>query len=210
MAIFIAIFVIILIMMWRIYAIYSLRQKVISLNDKNIRTLIFLGSGGHTGEMMKIVSKLNFEKHSPRFYVIAATDSLSSKKVEQVEPSTGNLRNYHIHHIPRSREVGQSWISTIYSTLYSLLFSFSCIYKTKPDLILCNGPGSCVPICIASFIFKLFGLASTRLIFIESICRVKSLSLSGKILYYFCDDIFVQWSHLVKKYPNAKYLGRLI
>ncbi|MCL4133577.1 UNVERIFIED_CONTAM: hypothetical protein GTU68_000001 [Idotea baltica] len=198
-------------LIWRLCNVLSRikNNEVTIIKGKSIRTLIFLGSGGHTGEMLKVVQEFDLQKYSPRFYVVALTDTMSSKKVLSFEDSTQN-NNFCINFIPRSREVGQSWVSSFFSTLHSLIKSVSLVFKTKPDLILCNGPGSCVPVCIASFVFKVLGLANARMIFIESICRIKSLSLSGKILYYICDDIFVQWEHLCRMYPRAKYLGRVV
>lgn len=47
-------------------------------------------------------------------------------------------------------------------------------------------------------------------IYIESICRVETLSLSAKILYYFADQILVQWKQLEIKYPRTLYIGKLV
>lgn len=83
--------------------------------------------------------------------------------------------------------------------------------KIKPDLVLTNGPGTCIPICLMAFSMKLLALKDCKIVFIESICRVKTLSLTGKILYYFADYILVQWKNLHEKYPFSTYLGdRLI
>lgn len=43
----------------------------------------------------------------------------------------------------------------------------------------------------------------------ESICRVKDLSLSGKLLYPICDLILVQWKELQEKYSKTEYIGLL-
>ncbi len=51
----------------------------------------------------------------------------------------------------------------------------------------------------------------TRIVFIESIARVTTLSLSGKILYKarLADGFFVQWPKLATAYPRANFVGRL-
>lgn len=56
------------------------------------------------------------------------------------------------------------------------------------------------------------GIFSTKIIFIESMCRVKSLSLTALILYYsnMFSEILVQWPELKEKYPRVKYIGRLV
>lgn len=51
----------------------------------------------------------------------------------------------------------------------------------------------------------------TRIVYVESIARVNSLSLSGKILYHFriADAFFVQWPHLQHKFPRSMCCGSL-
>ena len=67
--------------------------------------------------------------------------------------------------------------------------------------------GTCVPLCIVAFLYKLLGISSTEIIFVESFCRVKKLSLTGRILYHIADKFIVLWPELVCKYPRAEYLG---
>lgn len=236
------------------------------LNKRTIKTLVVLGSGGHTGEMFKLSKSLLPERYTPLIYVVADTDKLSRARLEETfnkehnarmlnrkaEPTinrsenteTGyNLRerkpsqkaeeikissqseSQHIETtdeiqkllekpvveiIPRSREVGQSYITSVLSTMKAILYSFVLVLKHKPDLILVNGPGSCVPICVSGLLLRILGICDGRITFVESLCRVKSLSLTGKILYWFTDDFIVQWPDLKEKYSRCKYLGRLV
>lgn len=76
--------------------------------------------------------------------------------------------------------------------------------------ILCNGPGTCVPVCISALLLRLLGIKRAIIVYVESICRVETLSLSGKILYYFSDYFIVQWPDLKEKYPKSVYLGRIV
>lgn len=76
--------------------------------------------------------------------------------------------------------------------------------------VLCNGPGTCVPLCAAGLLLGILGLKRVVLVYVESICRVETLSLSGKILYHLADYFFVQWSSLKTKYPKAIYMGRVV
>ena len=58
------------------------------------------------------------------------------------------MPTYHIHRIPRSREVQQSWLSTVFTTLRSAWLSFPLTYRVKPDLVRSScpgGPGGSVP-----------------------------------------------------------------
>ena len=56
--------------------------------------------------------------------------------------------------IPRSREVGQSYASSILTTLRALLVAVVVVLKRRPQLLLVNGPGTCIPICAAAFVFR--------------------------------------------------------
>lgn len=105
-----------------------------------------------------------------------------------------------------------------------------------PDLILTNGPGTGVCVVLASLILLFFGFSGPssstsgenvkkepnrlsnwqhsgqmRTIFIESWARVKSLSLSGKILLPFVDRFLVQWPALEGKGGGkAEFVGALV
>ncbi|XP_028588575.2 UDP-N-acetylglucosamine transferase subunit ALG14 isoform X3 [Podarcis muralis] len=78
------------------------------------------------------------------------------------------------------------------------------------SLVLCNGPGTCVPICASALLLRMLGIKSVTIVYVESICRVENLSLSGKILYHFSDYFIVQWPALKEKYPKSLYLGRIV
>lgn len=167
------------------------------------KTMIILGSGGHTGEMIRILEHLSFKDYSPRIYVRAETDKMSMEKIKRLEE---NNTDYKIVKIQRSREIHQSYYTSIYTTIYATLESIPLLWRECPDLLLCNGPGTCVPLCLIAFLFKTFYIAKTTIVFIESFCRVKTLSLTGKILYYLADYVIVQWSYLNKVYKKTHYL----
>ncbi|KAK4323694.1 hypothetical protein Pmani_005625 [Petrolisthes manimaculis] len=194
-----------------------------------VKTLMVLGSGGHTGELLQLMKALDLSIYTPRIYITAASDTLSISRLRlseqgvetqtkrenshssdtsnQTQTSAGQ---YSIEVVPRAREVGQGWTSTYFTTLWSLIFSAISVTRHRPNLILTNGPGTCVPVCLVALGLRILGICRNRVVFVESLCRVKTLSLSGRILYHLADDIIVQWPGLSKTYPRCKYLGRLI
>lgn len=178
---------------------------------QSARTLIVLGSGGHTAEMMAIIKQLNKKNYSPRYYVLASTDTTSEVKVLGIEEPTTSKNDYEIFRIKRSRHVGQSYITSIVTTLQSILQCIPLVYRLQPDLILCNGPGTCVPICLIAFCLKIVGAISVqcKIVFVESFCRVKSVSLSGRILIWIADCFVVQWPQLAEFSPKTRFFGRL-
>lgn len=182
---------------------------------QSLGLLIVAGSGGHTTEILRLVGSLS-SAYSPRHYVIAESDEMSAKKIRSLEltraqnNSTTEHTTYYLHRIPRSREVRQSWLSSVFTTLYSMWFSFPLVHRIKPDLVLCNGPGTCIPICVSALLLGILGIKKVIIVYVESICRVETLSLSGKILWNLSDYFIVQWPTLKEKYPKSVYLGRIV
>ncbi|KAM5202516.1 UDP-N-acetylglucosamine transferase subunit ALG14 isoform 2-T3 [Hipposideros larvatus] len=108
---------------------------------ESLSVMAVAGSGGHTTEILRLLEHLS-SAYSPRHYIIADTDEMSAQKISSFElkradrdPST-TFPKYCIHRIPRSREVQQSWLSTVLTTLYASWFSFPLTYRVKPDLAL--------------------------------------------------------------------------
>lgn len=180
------------------------KRPIRTTRTKAAKTLIILGSGGHTTEILRLVRQLNREKYSPRIYVQAKTDEISLKKLEEVET---DAKDYKIIEIARSREVRQSYLTSVLTTTRSIFQSVPLVWREKPDLLLCNGPGTCIPPCLVAFFFNALFLSNTKIVFIESFCRVKSFSLSGKILYYLANHTIVQWPYLNgATYPRSIFV----
>ncbi|CAN0107278.1 unnamed protein product [Ectocarpus sp. 12 AP-2014] len=185
---------------------------------RKVNTLVVLGSGGHTSEMLKLTSRLSPETYSPLCYVVASTDHTSADRIPKEGLMSGRCR---VHTIPRSREVGQSYLTSVFTTLLAGLHAAVVVVTVRPDLVLVNGPGevtpwadvrTCIPVCVAASALRFFGLGSScsRTVFCESFCRVKSLSLSGRIMYLLADRFVVHWPELLVKYPRAEYAGQLM
>jgi len=98
--------------------------------------------------------------------------------------------------------VGQSYFTSIFTTIYSILYTAHIVLiQTQPDLLLLNGPGTCLPIALWTFIARVMGLCQGNIVFCESFCRVKSLSLTGNILRKMgiVDLFLVHWPELLDK-----------
>lgn len=70
-----------------VYVLRDIHQgkPLVLPQHKTVKTLVVLGSGGHTVEMLKMVAALDPVKYSPRMYVVADTDEISHKKLLEVE-----------------------------------------------------------------------------------------------------------------------------
>ena len=87
----------------------------------------------------------------------------------------------------------------------SFLQMFKILFKERPDVIISTGSEIAIP----AFIIAKFLRINT--IFIESWCRVKTKSATGKIVYPFSDIFLVQWPELLDEYgKKAEYGGAVI
>lgn len=206
--------------------------------------LIVLGSGGHTAEMINILSSVpELDRlFTHRTYVVSSGDSFSAQKARDFEGQLGSTTSnpspstpsYTIATIHRARKIHQPLLTTPFSSLRCLRDSLRVLrqHDRYPDLILTNGPGTGVIVVLASIILLFFGFhgptishpsspssspssASSssspppppppeshhptgrmRSVYIESWARVRTLSLSGRILKPLVDRFLVQWPQL--------------
>ncbi|CCA66710.1 hypothetical protein PIIN_00390 [Serendipita indica DSM 11827] len=199
-----------------IYVIIFPPRKRFS-SGQTCRLAIFLGSGGHTSEMLQMLQGLNFERYEPRLYLVSQGDILSAEKAAEFESKSSFPPAFTIVTIPRARKVLQPLWTTPWTTLISLVsclqeVSFGLVVRGKPfaDLLLLNGPGTCVPLFIAVFINRFLGLPSPRVVYVESFTRVKKLSLSAHLLRPFVDCFVVQWPGLHRGGRRDRYSDWLI
>jgi beta-1,4-N-acetylglucosaminyltransferase len=211
------------------------------------KTMVVLGSGGHTSEMMRLIDELDPTMYGPMVYVIADTDNTSltrlrghiAKRTGGCERSDGENPTTHascaleVHRLPRAREVHQSYATSVLTTLHSFASTLALLVRVRPDLIIANGPGTCIPVIYASFLLRVLSnfillpldcirsgfltmhaasssSSSTstsfrrcRLVFVESVCRVRTLSLSGRLAYPIVDLFVVHWPYLTERYQRA-------
>ena len=119
------------------------------------------------------------------------------------------------HYASRTRGRSELYLTSIFTTLWSMMAGFWLIFKLNPSpaLVLCNGPGTCLPVVVAAYVLRLvsLGRVAPRIVFIESFCRVNTMSLTGKILYHLriADRFVVQWKKLASMYPRAEYVGTI-
>ncbi|KAJ7587973.1 glycosyltransferase family 1 protein [Mycena floridula] len=135
--------------------------------------------GGHRTEALTLVSALDFQGYTPRTYLVSEGDTFSAPKALALEAAKHGthfllkdslrLSEYTILVMPRARRVHQSLLTTPWTTLASMLTG---IYYTT--------------------YMPLDGVAED----IESFARVKTLSLSGKLLRPIVDRFIVKWPAL--------------
>lgn len=76
--------------------------------------------------------------------------------------------------------------------------------KYRPKVIVSTGSNIAVPLFLVG---KLHG---SKIIYIETRAKVYARSMTGILVRYIADQIFVQWPEMLKLYPEAKYCGTLV
>ena len=136
-------------------------------------------SGGHLEQLLML--KPLMEKY----------DSLMV--TEQTDYSTGKqpVRTVYMRQVNR-REPAMPWYMLVNSWR-----SLCLVVKEKPDVMITTGVLAMIPLAL---LMKLFG---KKLIYIESFAKVHSQNLTGKLLYRFADQFYVQWESMLELYPKA-------
>ncbi|MFH1545287.1 MAG: PssD/Cps14F family polysaccharide biosynthesis glycosyltransferase [archaeon] len=139
-------------------------------------------AGGHLSEMSQL--REIYLKHNHFFITFKRNDSIELMRKENVFFVIDPKRNPLL------------FLINFFQTLRIFL-------REKPDAIISTGAGVAIAVCL---IGKIFG---KRVAFIESYCRIKEPSLSGKIIYRLkgADLFLVQWKENLKFFPKAKYYG---
>jgi beta-1,4-N-acetylglucosaminyltransferase len=103
--------------------------------------MIVFGSGGHTTEMLLMLKSINFNLYNRVFFVLGHSDTWSLTKIKDfyqkerqldIEKQVPNLT---IVRLFRSREVKQSYLTSVLTTLMGLAHSVLLVVKSRPDIV---------------------------------------------------------------------------
>lgn len=152
-------------------------------NMKKMKIIFAASSGGHFEQLMML--KPLMEKYD------------SILVTEKTEYGAGKLdiKTYYVKQINRKEAL------FIPKFLVNTWKALVILIKERPKVMITTGVLAIVPLAL---LMKLFG---GKLIYIESFAKVTSKTLSGKLLYKFADQFYVQWEEMLKLYPNAIYKG---
>lgn len=206
-------------------------------SNSQMQIFVFLGSGGHTGEMLRILENYqvkllnhnnnndyNNGKNGNKGCILHVGYSDYASKIK-FESFIKNKIDYkqapttiRFYEFSKAREVNSNLVRSIFTiiaTLYTSLLHVLVIRKSlknEPHLILLNGPGTCCIIALWFKILEIFDFTNccpSNIVYVESLARINGLSLTGKILYYLSDMFVVQWPQLLSRYPRSKWFGIL-
>jgi beta-1,4-N-acetylglucosaminyltransferase len=97
------------------------------------------------------------------------------------------------------------WLGVYLTLLENTFEIIKILIREKPDILFSTGSEIAIP----SFYIGKF-LLGTKLIYLESITRMKDISFTGRLLMPIVDLFLVQWEELAQRYKKAKFWGRVI
>ena len=153
-------------------------------NKGNNKKICFVASsGGHYEQLMML--KPLMEKYDS---FIMTEETIYQAKIEK-------QKIYYLKQVNRKEK------TFIFQMIENTILSFKIFFIEKPDVVISTGVLATIPICL---IMKLFG---KKLVYIESFAKITSATETGKFIYRFADQFYVQWETMKDIYPNAIYLG---
>ena len=154
-----------------------------SVENKKLKICFAASSGGHLEELM-VLRPLMERYHS--FNVTEQTKH---------EAAGSKDRIYYLMQVNRLEK------ACILRLIANSFLSLKILLTKRPDIIITTGVLAIIPLCL---LCKALG---KKLIFIESYANVYSPTKTGRFLYWFADQFYVQWPELMAYYPKATYLG---
>ncbi|MEZ5823500.1 MAG: hypothetical protein R3C97_01770 [Geminicoccaceae bacterium] len=152
-----------------------------TLRVETRRTCLAYSPGGHYAELMRALQGIEFSDRFDATFASARSDDPAAR------------RTYHLCH-PR-RSLLRLFVNVL-QTAFMLL-------RERPAIVISSGADVAVATVILS------RLAGARSIFVESAGSLEP-TLSGRLVYPFCDLFLVQWPEQLDTYPEAVLVQGLL
>lgn len=151
--------------------------------NKKIKICFAASSGGHYEQLLML--KPLMDKYSS----FVVTEHTSYKTTVE------GAKIYYMHQVNRKEKLFSLWM------FLNAIKSIGIVIKEQPNIVITTGVLAMIPMCL------LVKLTGGKLIYIESFAKVTSPTETGKLIYKFADQFYVQWEPMKKVYPRAVYLG---
>lgn len=148
------------------------------------RVLLVCSPGGHLQQLLGLADAWRETEH--RWVTLRAPDTEYELAGEQVTWAHG----------PTNRSLGK--------LARNALLARSVLREFDPHVVLSTGAALAVPFLLGA------RLTGRRTVYCESFTRVHELSLSGRIVAPFVNELFVQWPELAERRPKARYEGSVL
>jgi len=152
--------------------------------DSRRQLLLVCSTGGHLAQLLSLSDA--WEGRTHLWVTFDRGDARSLLAGEDVVTA---------HH-PTNRNVK--------NLILNLGLAVRVMRRTRPEVVLTTGAGVAVPF---SWVGRLFG---ARVVYVESVTRLDSLSLSCRLIRPVAARIYVQWPELLEELPSARYSGSVL
>ncbi len=166
--------------------LFKVKKRVIRrkmVGEKRKKVCFAASSGGHLEQILMLRPLM--EKY----------DSFLMTEKTSYKADIKGIRIYYLQQVNRKE------ITSLFKMIINTFKSFGIFMKERPDVVISTGVLAMIPFCL---IAKAFG---KKLVYIESFAKVRSANVTGKLLYRFADQFYVQWPQMLEIYPKAIYLG---
>ena len=152
--------------------------------EKRVKVALVCSHGGHLTEMQAVWPA--FEGHDC---------FLVSYRSRRTEACTWVAHKYLVPNI------GTNMVRMLATAVRAI----SILRHERPDVLVSTGAEIAIPFL---WVGKLMGATT---VYVESWCRVRSTSLTGRLVYPVADLFLVQWPALLRAYgPKARYVGAVL
>ncbi len=149
-----------------------------------MRVLLVCSPGGHLQQMLALEPAWRgFERSWVTLPGADATSLLAEERVT-------------LGHSPTNR--------SLKNLVRNAVLAWRLLRRERPDAILSTGAGLAVPFFIAARVLRI------RTVYVESVTRTESLSLSGRMVYPLASRFFVQWPAVAERFKRAEYHGGIL
>lgn len=149
-----------------------------------MKLCLVASSGGHLMQLIRL--RPAWIRHE-RFWV--------TFEKEDAKTLLGGERVFWAHY-PTNR--------SLRNLIRNLMLAWRLLRTERPGTVISTGAGVGVPFL---WLARLLGI---RTVFIDSLTRIRDISLSGKLVYPVVHRFFVQWPELARRYPRAVYGGTVL
>lgn len=152
------------------------------------KVIFAASSGGHLTELLKVQELFNEYDYM-----------LVTEKTDVTKTLEDKYNIKYVKYGPCKNKLKYIW--TIITNIFRTI---AIVIKFRPDTIVSTGAQIGGFFC---YVGKFFG---AKVIYIETMAKIKELSGTGNNVYKIADKFYVQWKNLEEKYEKAEYIGRLI
>jgi beta-1,4-N-acetylglucosaminyltransferase len=163
---------------------FNASSPVITATPTAVDLLIVCSSGGHLLQMHALQQA--WHEFSRVWVTFNTTDVRSLLADETVV----------FAHAPTNRHIG--------NLVRNLLLAIRVVRRVRPKVVLTTGAGVAVPLC---WVGRLYG---ARVVYVESLTRIGTVSLSCRLIRPVASRIYVQWDELRSVIPSARYAGSVL